>query len=899
MTAIKAKLLNLIDAGNEVTGNEDTNITDVIQALIDGYGTGSSSIKYAHYMGHISPMNGYYNSHSYDAVFIKNGYLYVFYTQAPSHFTDKTDSSTSLMLCKYNISTKSVVSCSLILNPARCFWHGVEVNGTYYLFAESGTKYRLATTDFENFTEASWTAPGNFSNMNYLCVGANNRLICDTGRTETGCYIYYSDDLGLTWTKATGYSNAITTHGGFVHLGNGKIVLYCQDSYSGNMDSTTSTHATKRVVMVSEDNGETWTGSLCQNADLLDCGITYNSGSFCKVGDYWYFGTSKRIVEAQENGKYTLGDIRLFKGTEQDVINGTMSLFKTVDNFDTGSTSIMVSSIAIQSDSGNMCMRTDGTNLYLVYHRPLLHQDTTRYGESTSMICLAIADATRGGSVADDYYNSNWESERDAFASAQDTSYDLYAYGQERNIGYGLYDNTDYVKIPTTDTVPKTTLVIPFTSEFEVITVFCTANRQINSVWADQYVGANINGNVHVFGGTGNYLLNRPNDSNGGTCVLGDSTLRYHLFKLSLENGVVTATVNGRTIPNLQCPATISTRNIASGTIVLTLGDMESYLPTYTAAGMIYGFKAIAINTDGDISSILGYKVTYTGTNCTFSNTSTVVSGSYSCTVTPDTGYELNSLSYTMGGTTYSVTGDTINISNVTGRLNIIAEIVAEHIELVTDGLISWYDLGDETTIDSTGLITSKVSNNDIAWTGNPAMSARISQRSKPTVFYSGYASTYGAVQFILNSTLANINSTVTLEYIICANETGFYGHLVAGIKTNGSSSVNKTWGFEYQSGTGLSMRIFSHVVFILDSTGIVSGYVNGTLKFSNKSLNNCMTVNTFGIGDSSNATVRLGHVRLYNKALSTSEINQNYRYFVQNCKVGQTAYDSSGNFVG
>lgn len=42
--SIKSKIQNLITAGNEVTGNEDTNLTDVVQALIDGYG--QSGTKY-------------------------------------------------------------------------------------------------------------------------------------------------------------------------------------------------------------------------------------------------------------------------------------------------------------------------------------------------------------------------------------------------------------------------------------------------------------------------------------------------------------------------------------------------------------------------------------------------------------------------------------------------------------------------------------------------------------------------------------------------------------------------------------------------------------------------------------------------------------------------------------
>lgn len=42
--SIKSKILSLINIGNETTGQEDDNLTDMIQNLIDGYGTGSQAV---------------------------------------------------------------------------------------------------------------------------------------------------------------------------------------------------------------------------------------------------------------------------------------------------------------------------------------------------------------------------------------------------------------------------------------------------------------------------------------------------------------------------------------------------------------------------------------------------------------------------------------------------------------------------------------------------------------------------------------------------------------------------------------------------------------------------------------------------------------------------------------
>lgn len=72
------------------------------------------------------------------------------------------------------------------------------------------------------------------------------------------------------------------------------------------------------------------------------------------------------------------------------------------------------------------------------------------------------------------------------------------------------------------------------------------------------------------------------------------------------------------------------------------------------------------------------YSVTKNLTNCTISNSATqVIEGeSYSATITAKTGYELKSVTVTMGGSPVSVSGGNISIANVTG--NIVITAVAE-----------------------------------------------------------------------------------------------------------------------------------------------------------------------------------------------------------------------------
>ena len=86
------------------------------------------------------------------------------------------------------------------------------------------------------------------------------------------------------------------------------------------------------------------------------------------------------------------------------------------------------------------------------------------------------------------------------------------------------------------------------------------------------------------------------------------------------------------------------------------------------------------------------YTVTNTLTNCTNSNSATqaVGGGSYSATITANSGYELSSVVVTMGGTditSSAVSGEIINIETVTGDIVITA--VAEEIVIVNQIPIS------------------------------------------------------------------------------------------------------------------------------------------------------------------------------------------------------------------
>lgn len=94
------------------------------------------------------------------------------------------------------------------------------------------------------------------------------------------------------------------------------------------------------------------------------------------------------------------------------------------------------------------------------------------------------------------------------------------------------------------------------------------------------------------------------------------------------------------------------------------------------------------------LDSNVYYSVTSNLTNCTINNniTKIVEGGSYSATITAKSGYELKSVTATMGGSTVTVANGVINIPNVTG--NIVITAVAEAI------VVNYTNLADPTSSD-------------------------------------------------------------------------------------------------------------------------------------------------------------------------------------------------------
>ena len=147
---------------------------------------------------------------------------------------------------------------------------------------------------------------------------------------------------------------------------------------------------------------------------------------------------------------------------------------------------------------------------------------------------------------------------------------------------------------------------------------------------------------------------------------------------------------------------------------IIVNGDLPD--GTYTVKYEMEGGKIINIG-NLVLDSNVYYTVTKNLTNCTISNSATqaVQGGSYSATITAKSGYELKSVSVTMGGSAVSVSGGVINIASVTG--NIVITAVAEEVKA------AYTNLADPTSAD---------------W----AADSRISSSGTPTTGATGFAVT-------------------------------------------------------------------------------------------------------------------------------------------------------------
>jgi hypothetical protein len=112
--------------------------------------------------------------------------------------------------------------------------------------------------------------------------------------------------------------------------------------------------------------------------------------------------------------------------------------------------------------------------------------------------------------------------------------------------------------------------------------------------------------------------------------------------------------------------------NVDSANNIVLMGNLAD--GTYTVKYEMEDGSTVNIGTMV-LDSNVYYSITKNFTNCSISNSATnVIEGeSYSATITANSGYELKSVTVTMGGSAVSVSGGIINIASVTGDIVITA----------------------------------------------------------------------------------------------------------------------------------------------------------------------------------------------------------------------------------
>ncbi len=141
--------------------------------------------------------------------------------------------------------------------------------------------------------------------------------------------------------------------------------------------------------------------------------------------------------------------------------------------------------------------------------------------------------------------------------------------------------------------------------------------------------------------------------------------------------------------------------NSTAKTLLETI--LQNAIYTTDQSANITSLMSALSSSGGDTPSTIKYTITNTLTKCTNSNTNTSVTEntSYIATITPNTGYKLDTVTVTMSGkdvtsTVYS--NGKITINSVTGDIVITATAIEKQavVEMPTNGLIALFDKDSE-----------------------------------------------------------------------------------------------------------------------------------------------------------------------------------------------------------
>ena len=225
-------------------------------------------------------------------------------------------------------------------------------------------------------------------------------------------------------------------------------------------------------------------------------------------------------------------------------------------------------------------------------------------------------------------------------------------------------------------------------------------------------------------------------------------------------------------------------------------------------------------------------------------------------------------------------------------------------------GLIGYYAVGEsgryEAIENVPSHINSSVDSDLVAYTAtdsNPVHRANDATTSIiPDTYYQGYGKCSCLCVYSSDSFLSE-NDVITVEYSCAKNASDAY--ISGNIWGSYKNAMTASTGVTIANGStftvsGLSDKMFLHKLIEYHKDGTIKTYINGVLRQTRTvDASNLTNMNWLSLGHSGQSTAYLGPVAIYDRALTSDEIAEHYQFYVDNYMVGQTAYDSSGNFVG
>ena len=231
-------------------------------------------------------------------------------------------------------------------------------------------------------------------------------------------------------------------------------------------------------------------------------------------------------------------------------------------------------------------------------------------------------------------------------------------------------------------------------------------------------------------------------------------------------------------------------------------------------------------------------------------------------------------------------------------------------------GLLGFYDVGDSSRYEAIenvpSHINSTVESELVVYTSQSSNASNRPSDSGshvPNVYYDNkYCNSPGALNIYSPTPFLSDYDVITIEYSIALKPTSTINENYISLYTSlaNKSSVNGSASTSYinddtRNFNNFNQRQFIHKIIEIHKDGTIKGYINGVYKINTTRNTSIVQNATFiGVGtDNPSTNSYLGPVAIWNRALTEDEIAEHYQYYVDTAMVGQTAFDSNGNFVG